>query len=103
MTGAKNVIHEAFVLCWLRRLHILVMPQGVQLLRNGGHYSFAGMVSMLSLLAAHVQARAWAFDVALLRKVHPDSQLSSLTGETIIRKVWGFVQRLRQPRVIFLV
>jgi len=44
MTGAKNVIHE-----------------GVQLLRNGGHYSFAGMV-------------------------HPDSQLSSLTGETIIRK-----------------
>ena len=35
----------------------LVMPQGVQLLRNGGHYSFAGMVSMLSLLllAAHVQ------------------------------------------------
>ncbi|CAJ1349169.1 unnamed protein product [Effrenium voratum] len=44
MTGAKHVIHE-----------------GVQLLRNGGHYSFAGMV-------------------------HPDSQLSSLTGETIIRK-----------------
>eukprot|EP00913_Durusdinium_trenchii_P004353 g4035.t1 len=44
MTGAKHVIHE-----------------GVQLLRNGGHYSFTGMV-------------------------HPDSQLSSLTGETIIRK-----------------
>lgn len=44
MTGAKQVINE-----------------GVQLLRNGGHYAFAGMV-------------------------HPDSQLSSLTGETIIRK-----------------
>lgn len=44
MTGAKCVIHE-----------------GVRLLRNGGHYAFAGMV-------------------------HPDSQLSSLTGETIIRK-----------------
>lgn len=44
MTGAKHVI-----------------PEGVQLLRNGGHYAFAGMV-------------------------HPDSQLSSLTGETIIRK-----------------
>jgi len=44
MTGAKHVISE-----------------GVQLLRNGGHYAFAGMV-------------------------HPDSQLSSLTGETIIRK-----------------
>lgn len=44
MTGAKQVISE-----------------GVQLLRNGGHYAFAGMV-------------------------HPDSQLSSLTGETIIRK-----------------
>jgi putative phosphonate catabolism associated alcohol dehydrogenase len=44
MTGAKHVITE-----------------GVQLLRNGGHYAFAGMV-------------------------HPDSQLSSLTGETIIRK-----------------
>jgi len=44
MTGAKQVLSE-----------------GVQLLRNGGHYAFAGMV-------------------------HPDSQLSSLTGETIIRK-----------------
>merc|ERR1740138_643045 len=44
MTGAKHVVNE-----------------GVQLLRNGGHYAFAGMV-------------------------HPDSQLSSLTGETIIRK-----------------
>lgn len=44
MTGAKQVL-----------------PEGVQLLRNGGHYAFAGMV-------------------------HPDSQLSSLTGETIIRK-----------------
>merc|ERR1719476_211770 len=44
MTGAKHVITE-----------------GVQLLRNGGHYAFAGMV-------------------------HPDSQLSSLTGEQIIRK-----------------
>merc|ERR1719476_1056944 len=44
MTGAKHVVTE-----------------GVQLLRNGGHYAFAGMV-------------------------HPDSQLSSLTGETIIRK-----------------
>jgi len=44
MTGAKHVIME-----------------GVQLLRNGGHYALAGMV-------------------------HPDSQLSSLTGETIIRK-----------------
>eukprot|EP00930_Biecheleria_cincta_P046989 TRINITY_DN32500_c0_g1_i1.p1 TRINITY_DN32500_c0_g1~~TRINITY_DN32500_c0_g1_i1.p1 ORF type:complete len:401 (+),score=50.14 TRINITY_DN32500_c0_g1_i1:72-1274(+) len=44
MTGAKQVISE-----------------GVELLRNGGHYAFAGMV-------------------------HPDSQLSSLTGETIIRK-----------------
>jgi len=44
MTGNKNVVTE-----------------GVQLLRNGGHYAFAGMV-------------------------HPDSQLSSLTGETIIRK-----------------
>lgn len=44
MTGAKHVV-----------------PEGVQLLRNGGHYAFAGMV-------------------------HPDSQLSSLTGETIIRK-----------------
>lgn len=44
MTGAKVVIQE-----------------GVSLLRNGGHYAFAGMV-------------------------HPDSQLSSLTGETIIRK-----------------
>lgn len=37
------------------------ISEGVQLLRNGGHYAFAGMV-------------------------HPDSQLSSLTGETIIRK-----------------
>ena len=37
MTGAKHVV-----------------PEGVQLLRNGGHYAFAGMV-------------------------HPDSQLSSLT------------------------
>lgn len=44
MTGVKHVVTE-----------------GVQLLRNGGHYAFAGMV-------------------------HPDSQLSSLTGETIIRK-----------------
>lgn len=44
MTGARSVVTE-----------------GVQLLRNGGHYAFAGMV-------------------------HPDSQLSSLTGETIIRK-----------------
>lgn len=44
MTGQKQVITE-----------------GVQLLRNGGHYAFAGMV-------------------------HPDSHLSSLTGETIIRK-----------------
>jgi threonine dehydrogenase-like Zn-dependent dehydrogenase len=44
MTGARDVLLE-----------------GVQLLRNGGHYAFAGMV-------------------------HPDSQLSSLTGETIIRK-----------------
>mmetsp|Transcript_7815 Transcript_7815/g.18179 ORF Transcript_7815/g.18179 Transcript_7815/m.18179 type:complete len:406 (-) Transcript_7815:21-1238(-) len=44
MTGARHVVTE-----------------GVQLLRNGGHYAFAGMV-------------------------HPDSQLSSLTGETIIRK-----------------
>lgn len=44
MTGAKQVLSE-----------------GVQLLRNGGHYAFCGMV-------------------------HPDSQLSSLTGETIIRK-----------------
>lgn len=44
MSGAKQVLWE-----------------GVQLLRNGGHYAFAGMV-------------------------HPDSQLSSLTGETIIRK-----------------
>jgi len=39
----------------------LVVTEGVQLLRNGGHYAFAGMV-------------------------HPDTQLSSLTGETIIRK-----------------
>jgi putative phosphonate catabolism associated alcohol dehydrogenase len=39
----------------------VVLSEGVQLLRNGGHYAFAGMV-------------------------HPDSQLSSLTGETIIRK-----------------
>eukprot|EP00747_Dinoflagellata_sp_TGD_P179575 gnl/TRDRNA2_/TRDRNA2_30605_c0_seq1.p1 gnl/TRDRNA2_/TRDRNA2_30605_c0~~gnl/TRDRNA2_/TRDRNA2_30605_c0_seq1.p1 ORF type:complete len:439 (-),score=72.03 gnl/TRDRNA2_/TRDRNA2_30605_c0_seq1:51-1367(-) len=38
-----------------------VVPEGVQLLRNGGHYAFAGMV-------------------------HPDSMLSALTGETIIRK-----------------
>jgi len=37
------------------------VPEGVQLLRNGGHYAFAGAV-------------------------HPDSHLSSLTGETIIRK-----------------
>jgi len=44
MTGAKQAITE-----------------GVQILRNGGHYAFAGMV-------------------------HPDTQLSSLTGETIIRK-----------------
>jgi len=44
MTGARHVVTE-----------------GVQLLRNGGHYAFAGMV-------------------------HPDSQLSSLTGETIIRR-----------------
>merc|ERR1719265_2877924 len=44
MTGAQSVI-----------------PEGVQLLRNGGHYAFAGAV-------------------------HPNSQLSSLTGETIIRK-----------------
>lgn len=44
MTGAKQVITE-----------------GVQLLRHGGHYAFAGMV-------------------------HPDSNLSFLTGETIIRK-----------------
>jgi len=44
MTGAKNVLTE-----------------GVDLLRNGGHYAFCGMV-------------------------HPDSQLSTLTGETIIRK-----------------
>jgi len=38
-----------------------VLAEGVQLLRNGGHYALAGMV-------------------------HPDSQLSSITGETIIRK-----------------
>merc|ERR1719336_2739481 len=44
MTGAKQVLSE-----------------GVQLLRNGGHYAFAGMV-------------------------HPNSHLSFLTGETIIRK-----------------
>merc|ERR1719240_2483009 len=44
MTGAKSVLTE-----------------GVNLLRNGGHYAFCGAV-------------------------HPDSQLSSLTGETIIRK-----------------
>lgn len=44
MTGAKSVLTE-----------------GVNLLRNGGHYAFCGAV-------------------------HPDSQLSSLTGEAIIRK-----------------
>lgn len=38
-----------------------VVTEGVSLLRNGGHYSFCGMV-------------------------HPNSQLSTLTGETIIRK-----------------
>eukprot|EP00927_Polykrikos_kofoidii_P044483 TRINITY_DN38437_c0_g1_i1.p1 TRINITY_DN38437_c0_g1~~TRINITY_DN38437_c0_g1_i1.p1 ORF type:complete len:427 (+),score=57.27 TRINITY_DN38437_c0_g1_i1:45-1325(+) len=38
-----------------------VVSEGVSFLRNGGHYAFCGMV-------------------------HPDSQLSSLTGETIIRK-----------------
>jgi len=38
-----------------------VLPEGVELLRNGGHYAFCGMV-------------------------HPDSNLSALTGEQIIRK-----------------
>jgi D-arabinose 1-dehydrogenase-like Zn-dependent alcohol dehydrogenase len=38
-----------------------VLTEGVSLLRNGGHYAFCGMV-------------------------HPDSQLSTLTGETIVRK-----------------
>lgn len=38
-----------------------VLKEGVNLLRHGGHYAFCGMV-------------------------HPDSQLSTLTGETIIRK-----------------
>mmetsp|Transcript_21801 Transcript_21801/g.61354 ORF Transcript_21801/g.61354 Transcript_21801/m.61354 type:complete len:400 (-) Transcript_21801:139-1338(-) len=38
-----------------------VLSEGVSLLRHGGHYAFCGMV-------------------------HPDSQLSTLTGETIIRK-----------------
>mmetsp|Transcript_152181 Transcript_152181/g.291508 ORF Transcript_152181/g.291508 Transcript_152181/m.291508 type:complete len:404 (+) Transcript_152181:65-1276(+) len=38
-----------------------VIREGVSLLRNGGHYAFCGMV-------------------------HPDSLLSTLTGETIIRK-----------------
>lgn len=38
-----------------------VLTEGVELLRHGGHYAFCGMV-------------------------HPDSQLSTLTGETIIRK-----------------
>mmetsp|Transcript_354 Transcript_354/g.782 ORF Transcript_354/g.782 Transcript_354/m.782 type:complete len:419 (-) Transcript_354:151-1407(-) len=37
------------------------LTEGVSLLRHGGHYAFCGMV-------------------------HPDSQLSTLTGETIIRK-----------------
>jgi len=38
-----------------------VLTEGVSLLRNGGHYAFCGMV-------------------------HPDSLLSTLTGEAIIRK-----------------
>lgn len=38
-----------------------VVTEGVSLLRHGGHYAFAGMV-------------------------HPDTQLTALTGETIIRK-----------------
>merc|ERR1740121_384899 len=38
-----------------------VLTEGVDLLRHGGHYAFCGMV-------------------------HPDSQLSTLTGETVIRK-----------------
>jgi len=38
-----------------------VLPEGVDLLRNGGHYAFAGMV-------------------------HPDSVLTTLTGEQVIRK-----------------
>jgi threonine dehydrogenase-like Zn-dependent dehydrogenase len=38
-----------------------VVSEGVKLLRNGGHYSFVGMV-------------------------HPQSQLSSVTGEQLIRK-----------------
>lgn len=38
-----------------------VLTEGVNILRNGGHYAFCGAV-------------------------HPDSQLSSLTGEAIIRK-----------------
>lgn len=44
MTGAKQVL-----------------PEGVSLLRHGGHYAFAGMV-------------------------HPDSQLSTITGEMLVRK-----------------
>lgn len=38
-----------------------VLNEGVSLLRHGGHYAFCGMV-------------------------HPDSRLSTLTGETIVRK-----------------
>merc|ERR1719271_1510943 len=38
-----------------------VVSEGVKLLRNGGHYSFVGMV-------------------------HPESQLSTVTGEHLIRK-----------------
>ena len=112
-----------------QKLQSLNDSQGVQLLRNGGHYSFAGMAPRRTWLqVCHgIPLRALNFLFPLPRleglvnlripiliylsqrlstivycrlfqyaktKVHPDSQLSSLTGETIIRKAGIFNLRV---------